>query len=182
MSREHALFLVDQSAGNDVRRYVDIIKNVARECDDFSYDVVTYSSKARNRVIRNVGSMKFRQVGNPTSNLWSSMSEAVDDLGKRLSLEKDKPDHVIVFVITDKMDSGDDTDVLDKLVESVSEQKWVWRWTFIIASSARWEIKDALGLMDSDIMSLGDNADEIMVRLIHDLHEYGSCGTFAEDR
>ena len=148
MSREHALFLVDQSAGNDVRRYVDIIKNVVRECDDFSYDVVTYSSKARNRVIRNVGSMKFRQVSNPTSNLWSSMSEAVDDLGKRLSLEKDKPDHVIVFVITDKMDSGDDADVLDKLVESVSEQKWVWRLLRVSSSSASFRLTVFLFSLD----------------------------------
>lgn len=186
MGKTHVLFIVDQSAGSDVSKFAKIIKKSVEDRADICYDVYTYAAKGRLRVDRNVGNLNIRPLKKSEVLTYLNASEAIDELGERLSEtpEKDKPDNILVVLLSDQSDSNDKFDEIEEFKSRMTTQTYVYGWRFLFGGATRWDIGDTLGISDSLLVRTDDvdASAEVLRRLFDDLRNYGDCGTFAEDR
>ncbi len=181
----HVLFIVDQSSDSDTSRFSKIIRRTMKDRND-SFDVYTFADKGRLRVRRNVGNLTIRPLKSGDVHPYKNLSTAIEGLGERLEAlsPEDRPDHVMVVLLSDHVDNADDHDAYARAVEEVSAQSYVYKWKFMVGGDTRFEVADSLHLPDSNVLRTDDVDASVgtLRRLLDDIRDYGDCGTFAEDR
>ena len=117
--------------------------------------------------------------------LYDSVGKTINLVGEQLSKldESQRPDKVLVVIITDGFENASHEFTVDKVKEMIEHQTNVYKWEFsyIGANQDAWAVGGSLGIKSSANLSYAGNAvgtSHMFESLSSNVSSFRSCGTY----